>query len=398
MRFPRAVCLAICFVTSLAALCTAGRNEARAIDASDSLRVGRDSLEADLGSLLAGVDSLKVTPDTLGHDGFSYAFIPAIFYTPETGVAGGASVLLLFRDKSDDKRPSTVSPTLIFTAKSQIIAVVGYELNFKDDLWRVSGALGYTKFPDLFYGIGPNTPDSNEEEYTPRSLIFGATVQRTFHERLGLGLQYEWGTSEISDVEEGGLLAGGTIPGSDGGTVSGVGPVLSWDTRDNLFYAMRGSFHSVSALFFTSTLGSDFVFERYVIDLRTYVPVLRKNVFAFQAVFSFATGNPPFQLMSALGGSELMRGYYTGRYRDNDAYILQAEWRRRVWWRLGVAAFVGIGDVAPRVGEFQFDNIKPAAGAGVRFVIDRKEGLSIRMDFGFIGGTPGPYLTINEAF
>jgi hypothetical protein len=345
-------------------------------------------------------DTVTAVADTVQHKTFGYAFIPAIFYTPETRFAAGASVLLFFRGKDGGReaRPSTVAPTLIFTQNSQIIAVIGYELNLKRDRYRVTGGLGYLKFPDLFFGIGPDTPDDNEEEYTPRTAFFSTAVQRVIRNRFSLGLQYEFGHSEISDKEEGGLLDSGTIPGSDGGTVSGLGPIVSWDTRDNLFYAMRGSFHTVSATFFDQALGSDFTFQRYRIDLRTFFSLVEKNVLAFQAVFSFIEGNPPFQAMSQIGGSALMRGYYEGRYRDNHAVILQAEWRRRVWWRFGVAAFVGVGDVAPRIRDFEIRDFKPAVGAGVRFLIDRGEGISVRLDFGFVGGTPGPYITINEAF
>jgi hypothetical protein len=348
----------------------------------------------------AGGDSLAAEPDSTQQKAFGYAFIPAVFYTPETGFAGGASVLLFFRgsDRREEARPSTVSPTLIFTAKSQVIAVLGYELNLKRELYRVSGGLGYLKFPDLFYGIGSDTPDSNEESYTPRTLFFSASIQRRIRSRFNLGLHYEGGYSEISDKEAGGLLDRGTITGSDGGTASGLGPLMTWDSRDNLFYAMHGSYHAVSATFFDRALGSDFTFQRYVADLRTYFSLLEKNVLAFQAVFSFIKGDPPFQSMSQIGGSELMRGYYRGRYRDNHAVILQAEWRRRLWWRLGAAAFVGVGDVAPKVSAFHLRDFKPAVGCGIRFLIDRGEGISVRMDFGFVGGTPGPYLTINEAF
>ncbi len=345
-------------------------------------------------------DTVSTEPDTTQHKGFGYTFLPAVFYTPETGFAGGVSVLLFFRgeDRSEDARPSTVAPTLIFTAKSQVIAVVGYELHLKRELYRITGGLGFLKFPDLFWGIGPDTPDSNEESYTPRTLFFAASLQRLIVSRFSLGLRYEGGYSETSDIEPDGLLDSGTISGSDGGTVSGLGPVFTWDSRDNLFYAMHGSFHTFSAMFFDRALGSDFTFQRYVLDLRTYFSLLEKNVLAFQAVFSFIHGDPPFQMMSQIGGSELMRGYYTGRYRDKHAVVLQAEWRRRVWWRLGVAAFVGVGDVAPRLSEFRLRDFKTAAGGGIRFLIDRGEGISVRLDFGLIGGTPGPYITINEAF
>jgi len=345
-------------------------------------------------------DSVGAEPDTTRQKGFGYAFIPAVFYTPETGFAGGASVLLFFRgkDRSEDARPSTLAPTLIFTEKSQVIAVVGYELNLQRELYRVTGGTGFLRFPDLFWGIGPDTPDSNEEDYTPRTAFFSTAVQRRIRSRFSLGLAYEFGHSEISDVKAGGLLDGGTIPGSDGGTVSGAGAVFTWDSRDNLFYAMRGSFHTLSATFFDRSLGSDFAFQRYIVDLRTYFSVLGSNVLALQAVGSFISGDPPFQMMSQIGGSERMRGYYQGRYRDKHAIVLQAEWRRRLWWRLGVAAFAGVGDVAPRLSDFRLRDGRAAVGGGLRFLIDRGEGISVRMDFGRIGGTPGPYLTINEAF
>jgi len=348
-------------------------------------------------SVVTGPDTTNVLPDTLEQKGFGFAFIPAIFYTPETGFAGGASVLLFFRGDGRGSQPSTVSPTLIFTAKSQIIAVVGYELNLRQDRYRVTGGLGFLKFPNDFYGIGSDTPDE-PEAFTPESTFLGVSIQRALRPRFRLGLHYEFGHSEITEKESGGMLDSGAVPGSDGGTVSGLGPVFTWDSRDNLFYPKIGSFHTFAATFFNPDFGSDFVFERYNLNLRTYIPFLGKNVLALHAWLSFVTGNPPFQMMSAIGGSELMRGYYDGRYRDNHAAVFQAEWRRRLWWRFGATAFVGYGDVASRVNDFEIGDFKPAAGAGIRFVIDRGEGVAVRIDFGFIGGTLGPYITINEAF
>jgi hypothetical protein len=348
----------------------------------------------------AAPDSVAAEPDTTAQKGFGYAFIPAVFYTPETGLAGGAAVLLFFRgkDRSEEARPSTLAPTLIFTEKSQVIALVGYELNLSRERYRISGGGGFLKFPDLFWGIGPDTPDANEEDYTPRSVLFSSAIERRVRSRLGLGLNYEVARAEISEKKEGGLLDSGKIPGSDGGTVSGLGPLITWDSRDNLFYATHGSFHTLSATFFDRALGSDFTFQRYIVDLRTYFSVLEANVVALQAVGAFIGGDPPFQMMSRIGGSELMRGYYDGRYRDKHAIVMQAEWRRRLWWRLGAAAFVGVGDVAPKLSEFRVRDFKPAVGGGVRFLIDRGEGISVRMDFGLIGGAFGPYFTINEAF
>jgi hypothetical protein len=78
---------------------------------------------------------------------------------------------------------------------------------------------------------------------------------------------------------------------------------------------------------------------------------------------------------------------------------LQAEYRWvPVFWRLGLAAFAGIGDVADRVGHFDLGNFKYSYGLGLRFVFDAKQRLNIRLDFGFGKGTSGVYFTAAEAF
>jgi hypothetical protein len=78
--------------------------------------------------------------------------------------------------------------------------------------------------------------------------------------------------------------------------------------------------------------------------------------------------------------------------------MAQAEYRTIVWWRLGMVGFFGLGDVAPQLSALRLDELKYSVGAGVRFVLDAKEKLNVRMDIGFGKDTAGLYFAIEEAF
>jgi outer membrane protein assembly factor BamA len=146
-------------------------------------------------------------------------------------------------------------------------------------------------------------------------------------------------------------------------------------------------------------VGSDFTFNRYDIDLRRYLPLAKSHILALQSRILFQSGTPPFWRLGLLGGEESMRGYYLGRYRDRNMIALQAEYRWvPVFWRLGLAAFVGLGDVAEKVSRFDLKNLKYSYGLGLRFIFDQRQTLNIRLDFGFGKGTSGVYFTAAEAF
>jgi outer membrane protein assembly factor BamA len=203
----------------------------------------------------------------------------------------------------------------------------------------------------------------------------------------------------LKEVEDGGLLASAGITGSAGGTVSGLGYLMTFDSRDSVFYSTAGSFHQFSAMAFGRGLGSDFTFQRFYLELRRYLRFSYAHILAFQARVLAQTGDPPFWRLGLLGGQESMRGYYLGRYRDKNMVTLQAEYRWvPVFWRVGLAAFAGLGDVAATLGRFDIGRFKYTYGAGLRFVIDPKERLHLRLDFGFGKGTSGVYFTAGEAF
>jgi outer membrane protein assembly factor BamA len=329
-----------------------------------------------------------------------FIYFPIIFSTPETGFAAGSAVGYYYRnpDSDPDSRPSTITPMFIYTQKKQIITSLNLDLYLKDELYRLFVNVNYLKFPDKFFGIGNDLPESNEESFTSRKSLVFIDFQRRFSPGLNLGLQYEFGHSNVIEVEDFGLLSSGSIPGSTGGTVSGAGIIINRDTRDNIFYPTSGSWNQTSARFYGSGLGSDFSYSQYSIDNRQYYQIRSDHIVASQVYVNIMTGTPPFELMSRLGGANMMRGYYQGRYSDKCMIAVQSEYRMHLWRRLGLVGFVGFGDVSDKISNFRLNEFKTAYGFGLRFLFSPEEKINLRLDFASGKGASGMYISIQEAF
>jgi outer membrane protein assembly factor BamA len=326
--------------------------------------------------------------------------IPFLFYTPETKIAAGGALNYYFREPGSEitTRPSSIEPSFVYTQKKQLEISLDADLYWGDEAYHLIGKATYTKFPDLFYGIGNNTSEDDEEEYTHRTTGFQITFLKRVRPGLYLGTLYEFNHSKIIELKESGFLSKGIIPGSEGGRIAGAGVLVNWDTRDNIFSSTSGSFYQLSANLFGNTLGSDYGFNEYTLDFRHYLPTFSSHVLAFQAYLNFITGNPPYHSLSLLGGQDLMRGHYQGRYRDKMMMAFQTEYRLPVWWRLGLVGFAGLGEVAREMGNFEMRNFKYSLGLGLRYEFIRAEKINLRLDIGYGGESFQLYANMLEAF
>ncbi len=350
-------------------------------------------------------NALRPTPfasaakaDTVEKKRSSFAGLPILTHSPETKLAVGAAGSYFYRSAGSDtaNRPSTIGASLIYTQKKQIEIGLGVDLYWKDDTYNFSGGISYSKFPDTFYGTGNNTSEDLAEDYTPRTFGLGLSFQKTVRRSLYLGIQYQLSHEKLLEVEKNGLLAKGNILGSADGVVSSAGLSVNRDTRNNIFYPSSGGFYGFSVSLSSRAIGSDFDFNEYSVDLRKYIPLFSSHVLAFQGAMNMMTGDPPFQALSQLGG--VLRGYFAGLYRDKNLLAGQVEYRMPVWWRFGLAAFAGYGDVADKVSHFERKSFKYSVGWGIRYLLIRDEKINLRLDFGYGKGSSEFYINISEAF
>ncbi len=340
--------------------------------------------------------------DSVANPGNTLVPLPVLFYMPETGLGFGGMATYYFRTSGGgvEERPSSLSPILVYTVKKQVIALLQGEIYLSQERYRLNLEAGYTLFPTKFWGVGNDTPDDEEEDYTPRTISLAVKLQRRVTQGWYLGGTLATGYRELAEVADGGLLDSGAVPGAKDGWIVGLGLLLTRDTRDSPVYPRSGSYHQLGGSWFNGMFGSSYDYGSVSLDLRKYITVLGTHVIALRGLGLASVSAPPFDLMPQLGGDALLRGYFGGRFRDRQLLAFQGEYRVPVWWRVGMVAFGGLGQVADSWEGVELSRFHPSAGLGVRFQLSRAEGLNIRADYGwgFDSGSAGFYLSVGEAF
>ncbi len=328
--------------------------------------------------------------------------VPIMGYTPDTSVALATVGIARFRfaGSSEESRPSTLASLLTWTFKNQLLVRVGPQIYMDNEQWYFRGEVNYEDWPELFFGVGPKASRDDQEKLERRSLRVQGDLRYALYKRnLYLGLFGQHVQTEIPVKEPGGLLDQQLVVGSEGGTVSGIGPSLVWDTRDSDVFARRGQFLRFQTIFYRRDFGGDFDHDVISIDARTFTEVAPDHILAFQVLGRLSSGEVPFFNMALLGGVSQMRGFLEGRFRDNHMLVGQAEYRSPYIWRLSFVGFASAGQVARRVDEFELNSVKLSGGGGVRFAVNRKEGINMRADFGFAQDEGfGAYVAFIEAF
>jgi hypothetical protein len=340
-------------------------------------------------------------PDSLDQKRSSLVALPYAYYTPETKFAFGAGSIYSFRSPGSPPwaRPSNLRVAITYTQLHQLIVGFLPEIYLRNETYFFSGYYGFYKYPDKFWGIGNNTQESTEEDYEPLYFKSHSSVQRRIMPGLYVGLRYQYEYIDLWKTDPVGILQYGTVPGSEGGSASGIGVIVNHDTRNHVYQPSSGFYNQIYAVFFGGAIGSDYEFNMLSIDLRAYLSLFDSHVLALQMYDGFISGDPPFQMLNRLGSSYWMRGYYEGRYRDRNMISFQAEYRFPIVWRFGGVAFTGIGDVGDTTSSFRLDEFKYSFGFGFRFMFDAQERINARLDIGFGGDdNVGIYALVLEAF
>ncbi len=339
----------------------------------------------------------------------SFLALPAIGYAQETGFAfGAASLYSFYTDKADPlSRSSVLTGTAILTTKKQS------DFHFKADIWGAGnkchyiGEVRYKNFPLYFYGIGNNTLQADEEDLViQKKFRLNADIEKKTSRISYTGLDISFENYRFEDKEPGGIFsANSLINGRDGGKALFIGVSQIADSRNSNTYTTRGTYLKLNYAYAPNLFGNDSFEGSFTkLDLRTFKSFNNTTVAGIHANYQTVQGNnTPFYLLPQLGNDQLMRGYYGGRYRDQNLLALQTELRYRFNPRLGIVGFLG-GGMVYSSGTFNLTHIKPSYGGGFRYFFDIERGLSLRVDYGFGEKRTqekrqrGIYISLGEAF
>lgn len=340
--------------------------------------------------LFAQQDSLDRKSSVIG--------FPLLFFTPETRWGfGAAGIYNFYLDKEDRvSPPSQAQLGFAYTQNKQVIFYAPVRFYWDERKWQAYGQVAYYRFNYVFFGVGNDNPV--REPYSVQFPRVRANIMRKIAPNFFAGIRYWFEDFDITSSSEGGLLDTDGVAGARGGVTSGPGIVMHYDTRDNVYFPSSGMF--VEAVYHSNNgnYGSDYVYDRYRLDVRKYFEPWDNHVLALQGFLDMNQGAPPFSQMAMLGGQKRMRGYYEGRFRDKHAILFQGEYRPKIWRAVGGALFLSTGIVDETVGEMSLNNLRTTYGAGLRYMFDAEKKINVRFDAAFGKGTNNFYFTVGEAF
>ncbi len=325
------------------------------------------------------------------------SFVIAPSYTREGSFGIGGAATALYRvDRTDSMmQPSDISLSGNASINGFYSLSVKGNNNFRGNRARLTYWLAF-QYKNLdFWGISYKWCSINPiTEYTKRMIKWESDyvykMTKDFHIGAALNINY----TDASNLTNPAYLEGQ----KDAYLFTGIGLSMSYDTRDFILNPKRGVYFMVKEVYypnFACTYSKDIFCTTAIFDY--FQKAWEGGVFAFDLYGQFNGKNIPWVLREELGGgSSRMRGYYAGRYIDNNQIATQLELRQHIYSRIGCVAWVGGGTVFPSFDNLKLKNVLPNYGLGLR--IEFKHHANLRIDYGFGKETAGFVFQFAEAF
>ncbi|MEQ1572222.1 MAG: hypothetical protein ABMA64_41740, partial [Myxococcota bacterium] len=286
-------------------------------------------------------------------DGRSLVVVPGAFWSQETtlGLALFGAATARMPGVGEDTWPSSLAAAAVGTFRRQASLTVWPSLYLGEhNTWVATGSATLAHFPTRWYGVGPST-DGQWQDFTRRWVRSEVSAQRRVAGDLYVGVADGLSVTALSDLGSSSLPdpLGSGVPGETGGVAHGVGPIVRWDARDNPQSTRQGALAAAQGLGYGRALGSRYGFTEAELDLRAFhTPTsgwATGVTFAGQLVTELRAGEVPVAHLAELGGDNVLRGLYQGRFRDRSVVAGQVELRVPIAGRFRAAGWGGVGQV-----------------------------------------------------
>jgi outer membrane protein assembly factor BamA len=377
------------------------------------------------------------TPDsvsTIKTNGKKYTVIPmpVLAGSPTTGLMFGIAPGVSF--VQGDPNTTSISNFLgsfIYTTKKQLLTSIRGNMFLDNDAWILTTDIRFNLNSQPTYGLSTRSSSADntiigragDEEID--NLFGGPSVEEMMgftHIRLFYGLGYH--LDLISSIQDEELDLTSTPPSVTqhyqyqtvknlpltSYSLSGLSANLSFDSRDNVANPYKGQLATLSLKVNPSFLGSTASSSILWLEYRKYLNINKarpRNLIALWAYGWFVTsGKVPYMFLPAVGWDMFSRSgrpYTQGRFRGEDLFYTEAEWRfplQKTKNKWGGVAFLNISSASSRTQDIGlFSSAKLGYGAGLRYMLSEKNRVNIGIDYGRgFNGASGIFLNLNEYF
>ncbi|MEZ8823947.1 BamA/TamA family outer membrane protein [Vibrio amylolyticus] len=354
----------------------------------------------------------------LGHhiaeNAYGFLPVPILITEPAVGAGGGVAGLFLHEDEQAKARrkqaafaavdggaqlmPAAI--TLVGAAGTENgswFAFAGHRHSWLKDAIRYTGGLGVGEAkldiyqPIQFDGIG-TLPAIDTLRFGTTTQVAGLMQKLQFRVKdtpLMLGAKQVLAVSSV-DLNFYGKLGQAidklsqhfNLEELDSASVtSGLGLVVDYDTRDNLFYPTQGYQLSAEYMAYDEAIGSDYSYQNLSLNGQIYLPLSDAWNLAFAGNYQHFSSDE-LLIAPTTKPYVALRGVSSYRYQGDEILTAQTQLSYDIDNRWKVSAFYGHG-VAQQSDTTDALNHVDAYGVGFRYHIARRYGLRLGIDIAF---------------
>lgn len=342
---------------------------------------------------------------------FDVTFIGGLSYSQATSLGFAVMAAGQYRVRRDSAtRPSNVSMFVNVTLTGAYSVGVDGKTFFPNKA-KMDYLLMFQSMPSAFWGVGYNNCDNNgPSQLTRDRIVISANylypVARNFYIGAAVGFDHlraknfssSFDRSYVKTMNDDMLRPAVYKPEGQKNAyhMTGIGVVFEYDSRDFATEASKGIYLTITEKIYPKGLGNaGGTLWSTAFTADWYQKLWSSGTLAADLYGELRSAGTPWAMMSRLGGSYRMRGYYEGRYIDRNMITFQVELRQRIWKRIGCVVWAGAGNVFGNE-PFSWGHTLPNYGLGLRWQFKHK--VNIRVDYGFGRKSKGFVLNINEAF
>jgi Omp85 superfamily domain len=386
----------------------------------------------DINKIVGRILKTKPKPDSKKS---GLALLPSISYNPSMGFLIGANITAsMFIGDPKTTRMSTGTATAYFTSKGIINMQLRHNIFTNGDDWIFQGNFQASRMLVIDYGLGTSSlsknddglnvdgyPIENANEAYP--ITFGLfrlneKVYRQINKSLfiGGGINFDFHTN-IKD-EKLQVDSGKLTPHYNYSIEKGINPEhyfangimfnIQYNTKEHGNRSYGGMYADLVLRTNQKFLGSTLNAVQLITEFRKYWSLSSRNpehVIAFWHLGTFnLSGDVPYLDLPATG-TDLFnrsgRGYTIGRFRGPSHFYLESEYRFPISRNklFSGVAFLNLQTASDGKNVNLFDQLEPAAGAGLRILFNKKSRTNICIDYAFGKyGSNGLFFGLNEVF
>jgi hypothetical protein len=324
--------------------------------------------------------------------------IPMVITEPAVGYGGGVGLMFFQQSLSERAvagpgrpryRPPNVFGGAGFGTENGTWGAGGGGLvSFAEDRWRWRGVAGYVSMNLDFYGFGA-LGSSAPTAYS----LSGVGVMNTVLYRVGS--TNAWVAANVRYLEIKSRFEDGppAAYGDEKRRSSGIGPVVEYDSRDNLFTPGRGWKAGLEGMFYEPAFGSDASFQTWRSHLYAYTPLPGRLVLGTRLDARTASNATPFYMVPYI----ILRGIPAVRYQGQRTAVVEGEARWNLNTRWALMGFYGAGRAWGSAEDFADADTHDAGGTGFRYLLARRLGVYSGIDFAW-GPEFALYLQVGSAW